>query len=399
MLPSINPVVKSIPEALSIFVNQIVYDKESRGERVYTFSLGEAFFNVPRFEVSDEDFRRGYHYSNSMGQPALRKKIAGLYHDCYKVSADPETEILISAGSKAIIYMLLKTVVADGEEVLVHEPAWLSYSEQIRLAGGICVPIPYDKSISEWERYITDKTKVIILNNPNNPSGQLYSRKELEMLYRTAEKRNLFILVDEAYSDFILPDDRFVSFASVDTGKEHCLIVNSLSKNMGLSGWRVGYAIAHADVIRQLLKLNQHIITCAPTLLQDYMAAHFEEILSVTVPQARAMAVKRKAVQDIMDEIGIRYIKGSGTFYFMIDVSGFKGTTEELVYTLLLKDNIATVPGRAYGISTSGHLRFGIGVENLEDIKKCLFVIKHYLDLPYFDGSDIRRSMEEKGIL
>jgi aspartate aminotransferase/aminotransferase len=89
MLPSINPVVKSIPEALSIFVNQIVYDKESRGERVYTFSLGEAFFNVPRFEVSDEDFRRGYHYSNSMGQPALRKKIAGLYHDCYKVSADP----------------------------------------------------------------------------------------------------------------------------------------------------------------------------------------------------------------------------------------------------------------------------------------------------------------------
>ena len=100
-----------------------------------------------------------------------------------------------------------------------------------------------------------------------------------------------------------------------------------------------------------------------------------------------------------MDEIGIRYIKGSGTFYFMIDVSDFKGTTEELVYTLLLKDNIATVPGRAYGISTSGHLRFGIGVENLEDIKKCLFVIKHYLDLPYFDGSDIRRSMEEKGIL
>ena len=205
--------------------------------------------------------------------------------------------------------------------------------------------------------------------------------------------------MDEAYSDFILPDDRFISFASVDTRKEHCLIVNSLSKNMGLSGWRVGYAIAHADVISQLLKLNQHIITCAPTLLQDYMAAHFDEILKVTVPQARAMAAKRKAAQDIMDEIGIRYIHGSGTFYFMIDVSDFKGTTEELVYSLLLNENIATVPGRAYGISTSDHIRFGIGVENLEDIKKCLLVIKHYLELPYFDASDIRRSMKEKGII
>lgn len=399
MLPSINPVVESIPEALSIFVNQIVYDKQSKGERVYTFSLGEAFFKVPRFEVSDEDFQRGYHYSNSMGQPALRKKIAEMYHDYYSVSADPETEILVSAGSKAIIYMLLKTVVSGGEEVLVHEPAWLSYSEQIRLAGGICVPIPYDKGITEWEGYITDKTKVIIVNNPNNPSGQLYSRRELERLYEIAEKYGLFVMVDEAYSDFILPGDRFISFASVDTKKEHCLIVNSLSKNMGLSGWRVGYTIAHAEVIRQLLKLNQHIITCAPTLLQDYMAAHFEEILNVTIPQAREMAVKRKAVQEIMDEVGIRYIPGSGTFYFMIDVSDFKGTTEELVYTLLLKDNIATVPGRAYGISTAGHIRFGIGVENLEDTRKCLLTIRHYLELPSFDGSGIRRSMKEKGIL
>ena len=399
MLPFINPVVESIPEALSIFVNQIVYDKKSNGERVYTFSLGEAFFDVPRFDIPDDAFQRGYHYSSSMGQPALRKKVAEMYGKYYSAKVDPDFELLISAGSKAIIYMLMKTILAEGEEALVHEPAWLSYSEQIKLAGGVCVPIPYDVDINKWESYITPKTKMIVVNNPNNPSGRLFSRCELEGLLAVAEKHGLFILVDEAYSDFILPEDSFISFASVDEKKEHCVIVNSLSKNMGLSGWRVGYAIAHRDVIKQLLKLNQHIITCAPTVLQDYMAEHFDEILEKTIPQAQEMAVKRKKVQDLMDVIGINYIKGSGTFYFMVDASTFKGTTEELVYTLLLDNNIATVPGRAYGESTAGHFRFGIGVESLEDIEKCLRIIKSYLDLPAFDPTEIREKMRKHGII
>lgn len=399
MLPKINPVVGDISEALSIFVNQIVYDKKSRGERVYTFSLGEAFFDVPRFGVSDEDFFKGYHYSNSMGQPALREKIAGMYCKYYDAKVEPSSELLVSAGSKVIIFMLMKTVLVEGDEVLVHEPAWLSYSEQIKLAGGVHVPIPYDKDIQEWETYITPKTKMIIVNNPNNPSGEMYSQKELTLLMLTAEKYGLYVLVDEAYSDFILPEDHFISFASIDVKKEHCLIVNSLSKNMGLSGWRVGYAIAHRDVIKQLLKLNQHIITCAATVLQDYMAENFDDILANTIPQAQAMAIKRKQVQDIMDEEGIQYMKGSGTFYFMVDVSDFKGTTEELVYTLLLKDNISTVPGRAYGESISRYIRFGIGVENLEDIRMCLKKIKSYLELLEFDPTDIREEMEARGII
>ncbi len=399
MLPAINPVVETIPEALSIFVNQIVYDKKTNGERVYTFSLGEAFFQVPRFEVSDASFQKGCHYSSSMGQPALRAKVADMYKKYYGADVDPAAELLISAGSKPIIFMIMKTVLAEGEEVLVHEPAWLSYSEQIKLAGGVCVPIPYDKGIEEWESYVTDRTKMIVVNNPNNPSGQLYSVDELRSLLSLAEKHGLFVLVDEAYSDFVLPGDPFVSFASIDEKKEHCLIVNSLSKNMGLSGWRVGYAIAHRDVIKQLLKLNQHIITCAPTVLQDYMADHFEEILALTIPQAQATAVKRMKAQKLMDDIGIRYMRGSGTFYFMLDVSSFKGTTEELVYSLLLNDNIATVPGRAYGESTADHIRFGIGVESLEDIEKCLRVIKSYLDMAEFDATDIRKQMKDRGIL
>ncbi len=376
MIPKLNPTVESIPEALSIFVNQLVYDKKSRGERVYTFSLGEAFFDIPRFEIDDETFQRGYHYSSSMGQPKLRERLADMYRRSYGVVADPQTEILVSCGSKPILFMVMQAVLEAGDEVLVHEPGWLSYKEQVKLAGGVHVPIPYYDDIYDWEKYLTDRSKVIVINNPNNPSGQLYSRAELEHLLRVAEEHDLFIVSDEAYSDFLMPGDSFVSMADVDPTREHTIVVNSLSKNMGMSGWRVGYTIAHKDVIAQLLKLNQHLITCAATVLQNYMADHFDEILAATLPQAVETAQKRRKVQDILDEVGIGYLKGVGTFYFLIDVSSYPGETEELVRTLLTDHNIATVPGRAYGESTAGFVRFGIGVESLEDIEKCLRVIK-----------------------
>ena len=398
MIPILNDVVKKIPEALSIYINQIVYDKKSRGERVYTYSLGEAFFDIPRFEVSDDNFKKGYHYSSSMGQKLLREKIASLYKNHYGVNVDPSKEIIISAGSKIIIFMLLQLVLSKGDEVLVPEPAWLSYKEQIKLAGGVHVGIPYNKTVFEWNHYITPKTRVIIINNPNNPSGQLYSKEELEYLLEIAQKNNLFILSDEAYSDFLNTNNKFISFASIDKTKEHCLVVNSLSKNMGMSGWRVGYAISHSDIIAQLLKLNQHLVTCAPTVLQDYMADHFDEILAYTLPQARSMADKREKVQKILDEIGIPALKGVGTFYFLLDVSEFKGTTEELVYGLLLNHNIATVPGIAYGESTKDFIRFGIGVENLEDIQNSLKIIKEYLQCSNYDSSAIYKQLSKMGI-
>lgn len=379
MIPELNKVVKSISEALSIHINQIVYDKKSQGERVYTYSLGEAFFDIPRFEISDEDWKKGYHYSGSLGQPKLRLKLADMYRSNYQSSVNADTEVLVSAGSKPLIFMVFQTILSAGDEVLVAEPAWLSYKEQIKLAGGVHVAVSYTKSVYEWAEYITPKTKAIVINNPNNPSGQLYTREEMNYLVELARQHNIFILSDEAYSDFLIKTDTFISLAQIDKSKENIIIVNSLSKNMGMSGWRVGYVIAHEQVIKQILKLNQHLITCAPTVLQNYMADNFDEILAYTRPQAVAMAEKRKKVCDILNKIGIKALKGVGTFYFLLDVSDYDGTTEELVEKLLLEHNIATVSGIAYGESTKDFIRFGIGVENLEDIEKSLKIIKSLL--------------------
>lgn len=398
MIPQLNNVVENIPEALSIYINQIVYDKKSRGERVYTYSLGEAFFDIPRFEISDKDWYSGYHYSSSMGLSNLRYKLSDLYK-IYGVSVNPENEILISAGSKCLIFMVLQTILQSGDEVLVPEPAWLSYKEQIKLAGGVHKPVPWTENVFDFEKYINSKTKAIIINNPTNPSGKLFSDKEFEFLIDLAKKHNLFILSDEAYSDFLCNEDKFMSFAAFDKTKENIIIVNSLSKNMGMSGWRVGYVIAHQNLIKQLLKLNQHIITCAPTVLQDYMAQHFEEILSYTRPQAVKMAEKRKRVIEIMKKVGIKPMNGVGTFYFLLDVSEFKGTTEELVYDLLINHNIATVPGDAYGESTSRFIRFGIGVEDEETIEKSLKIIKSFIDMKEYDNTKIVKQMKEIGII
>lgn len=398
MTPKLNPIVKSIPEALSIYINQIVYDKKSRGERVYTYSLGEAFFDIPRFQISDSDWTRGYHYSSSMGQGLLRQKLADLYGK-YGAKINPDTEVLISAGSKILIYMVLLAIIDEGDEVLVPEPAWLSYKEQIKLANGVHVPVPYTETVDNWEKYITPRTKAIIINNPTNPSGKLFSHDEFNTLLEMARQHNLFIISDEAYSDFLTPNKQFISFASIDKNHDNSIIVNSLSKNMGMSGWRVGYAVAHENVIHELLKLNQHLVTCAPTVLQDYMAEHFEEILSFTRPQAVKMAEKRHAVQQIMDKLGIKTLSGVGTFYFLIDVSSFPGSTDELVYDLLINHNIATVSGIAYGESTRDFIRFGIGVENLKDIESSLKTIKSFLEISTYDNSEIINKMKEMGLV
>ena len=397
MMPILNKIVKDIPEAMSIYVNQIVYDKKSRGERVYTYSLGEAFFDIPRFEIPDTDWYTGYHYSSSMGNGDLRKKISQMYKK-YNVDVNPENEICISAGSKVLIFMVLQTILSSGNEVIVPEPAWLSYKEQIKLAGGKHIAVPYTKNVYDWENYITSNTKAIIINNPTNPSGKLFSNTEFEFLIQLAKKYNLFIICDEAYSDFLCPKDAFYSFAKFDKNKENTIIVNSLSKNMGMSGWRVGYVISHKDLVKQILKLNQHIVTCAPTVLQNYMAKHFEEILSYTRPQAIQMAEKRKRVLDIMNQIGIKAMDGVGTFYFLLDVSQFHGTTKELVYDLLINHNIATVPGAAYGESVDGFIRFGIGIENEETIQESLKLIKSFLDMPQYDNTKIKQQMKELGV-
>lgn len=384
--------VDNIPDALSIRFNQFVYDLKRAGEDVVVLSLGEAFFEIPLFDFNKLDVSKTYHYSDSRGIPELRAKIADYYRRYYGATVDPASELLISAGSKPIIYMALLCAVDPGDEVLIHEPGWLSYQEHARLIGATPRFIPYDSPVEKFEEYFTPRTRVMVINNPNNPAGRLYSRSDLEVIYRACRARGIYLLIDEAYSDFVL-DDGFVSMVAVAPDKDGVIVINSLSKNMGMSGWRIGYLIASPPFVNAVLKTNQHIITCAPTILLHYCATYFDRIIGVTLPQVREVVKKRARVAKMMDQLSLERLSGGTTFYFFVNIGSFPGTSDDFAMKLLFEQSIAVVPGSAYGESTDRFIRVSIGTESEERIWEALQTIHAQTRLREFDPDELRRKV------
>jgi aspartate aminotransferase/aminotransferase len=388
--------VNDIPEALSIYINQIVYDLRRNGQTVTVLSLGEAYFAVPWFGFDDLDIEKCNHYSDSRGLPELREKLAKFYGEQYAAAVDPQREILITAGSKFAIFMAMQTILNPGDEVAIQEPAWLSYQEQVRLVGGVPKFVRYNEPIDRFWRSFTPKTKLLILNNPNNPAGRTYTEPELIDLYEQCRSNGVYLLIDEAYSDF-LANDTFHSLAAIAPEKHGAIVVNSLSKNMGISGWRVGYLIGQRDFVDQCLKVNQHLITCAPTILLHYLARHFDEITAVTLPQAQETARKRERVQRVLDQIGLRCMAGSATFYFFVSIEDYPGTALDFALTLLLEDGIAVVPGSAYGDSTGRFIRISIGTESEERISAALEAIRRRISTKSHDRARLYNLMSDAG--
>ena len=384
--------VKSIPEALSVYMNNVVYAMKRRGDPIKVLSLGEAFFDIPMFPFEKIDFKSGYHYSESRGMPELRDIVAKYYTTKYHAPVKSEDEILISAGSKPLIYMAFQTVLNPGDEVLIHEPAWLSYPEEIKLASGIPKFIPYDCPIEKFEEFFTDKTRMLVICNPNNPAGRIYEKAELEKLYAMCRPKGIYILVDEAYSDFVI-DNNFTSMINVVPDKDGVIVVNSLSKNLGISGWRIGYVISSPEVIYNVLKLNQHLITCPATLLSMYVAHYFNDIVKVTLPQVKEVVEKRRIITDYMREIGLVPLEGAATFYIFVNIGDYMYSSMDLGLYLLMKYGISVVPGLAYGQSTDRFIRIGVGAESLDDIKACLRTIKRVIDYNEFDNDFIESEL------
>lgn len=381
-IPKLHPshVVNDTSEAMSIKYNTRVYELREKKEDVIVLSLGEAFFDIPLHRFDDLPFPEIYHYSHSRGIPELRTELERYFQSEYEVQFDPNREIIITAGSKIAIFMALLSVTNPGDEVLFHEPAWVSYTEQIRLCYGKPIGIPYDVEVFDFERFITKRTKCIIINNPNNPRGRLYTLPELAHLHSLARKHGLYVLSDEAYSDFLLDSKRFVSMANLDIKKSHTIVVNSISKNFGISGWRLGYVISNAELISQMLKLNQHLVTCPATILEYYIAKHFQEIIAVTKPQMRAVVEKRNRVAASLGDYGLTALPGDSTFYLFVSIGSTSLTSEQFCDELLDRYRVCVVPGIGYGDSCDRFVRVGIGTESEERIARGLRSMRELID-------------------
>jgi aspartate aminotransferase/aminotransferase len=378
-MPTFSRVVTDAEEAMSIKYNTMVYDLQSEGVEVLVMSLGEAFFDIPLLPMDDLPYPAVNHYSNSRGIPELRQRLSSYFAVEYGVDFDPASEILITAGSKAAIHMTLMSILDPGDEVLYSEPGWVSYPEQIKLCYGIPVSMPFDNAVSDYETHITEKTRAIIVTSPHNPRGLVLTETELRDLVALAKKHDLWLLSDEAYSDFLL-DGSFVSAGRLDPAKERVVVFNSMSKNFGISGWRLGYVIANQQLINRVLTVNQHLITCPATILEYYLAHHFDSLIEITKPQIRNVVEVREQLARYMSEIGLSALPGGATFYFFVSLGDSELRSEEFATRLLYEQHISVVPGVGYGASCDSFVRVSVGTASLEENMRGLAAIKALID-------------------
>lgn len=373
-------VVENSIQAVSIRYNNRVYEMQQKGMDVTVLSLGEAFFDIPLFSFDDVPMPAAYHYTHSRGTPGLRQNLKKYFENHFEFSFNPDKEIVVTAGSKIAIHMAMMALINPGDEVIIHEPAWVSYPEQIKLCYGVPVQIPYHETVFNFEKYITNRTKLIIINSPNNPTGKLFTIEELSHLNSLAKKYNLFILSDEAYSDFTVKNEQFISLGNLDRTFSHSIIVNSISKNYGISGWRLGYIVTNEKLTDQILKLNQHLITCPPSILQYYIEKNFDKIIKITKPQILAVVEKRNKVLEFLQNQGLEALPGTATFYLFVSIAPTKLSSEEFCSRLLDEKKICVVPGSGYGKSCDQFVRVSIGTESMERIENGIIQIKKLVD-------------------
>jgi aminotransferase len=371
--------VEDVATAMSIRFNNYGNAMKAAGEDVTICSFGEAYFDIPLYPFDTLPFPQLYHYSDSRGLPGLRQKLAAYYDRQYGVPVDAASEIMVTAGSKLGVHMSFMALLEPGDEVVVPEPAWVSYSEQVRLCHGNPTMVPQDVPVTELGSWVTPRTRAIVICSPQNPTGRVYTRDELRYLHDVAKEHGIYLLSDEAYSDFVSTEP-FVSCGLDDPEKEHTIICNTMSKGWGLSGWRIGYLISNARVMEQLLKISQHLMTCPATILEQYLERHFDDILAITKPQIREVVEKRAELGRYMDEIGISYMDGSATFYFFVSIAPSSLGSEPFCMRLLHERKVVAVPGVGYGKSCDGHIRVGIGTESMDRMKAALRAIKALID-------------------
>jgi aspartate aminotransferase/aminotransferase len=374
-MPRLSKIVQTAQQAMSIKYNNRMYEMKQAGRKVVVLSLGEAFFDIPLKDFSDLPMPDSYHYSHSRGIPQLRKRIADYYFREYGVPVDADREILITSGSKAVIHFVMMSVIDPGDEVLMHEPLWVSYPEQARLCYGVPVQIPYQAGIEDYAKFLTPRTKVLVVNNPCNPRGSVLGHEQMEQLMQITRDNDLLLLADEGYSEFV-KDSKFRSFGALDARKKHVAVCNSISKNFGMSGWRIGYVIAHPELVDQVLKVNQHLVTCPATILEHYVERHFEDILHVTRPQIRNVVEKRQAVARYVGEIGLKSLEGNATFYLFLSVAPSALGSEAFCDRLLDEHGVCVVPGIGYGASCDSFVRISVGTEPMDQIRWALDRIK-----------------------
>lgn len=343
---------------------------------------GEPDFDTPAHirEAAKKALDEGYtHYTYTAGLPELRAAIAEKLMKENNIKADPETEITVTVGGFAAIFATLQAVINPGDEVIIPEPVWPSYEGFVKLAGGKPVLFQlkspnYSMNTDLLKENITEHTKMVIINTPNNPTGETYKRKELSALASIAKKHDFLVIADEVYEKIIFDDARHFSIASFAGMKERTVTVNSFSKTYAMTGWRIGYVVANKQITVGLRRIHSYTVSCVSPVLQKAAFTALTDSQDCVKQMVKEYKERRDIAVEALNNIwGFQCAKPKGTFYLFPDIQGVRLPSVKLAELMLREARVAAIPGSAFGRSGEGHLRMSIAVSRndlLEAIKR-----------------------------
>ena len=352
---------------------------EMNDKDVISLGVGEPDFDTP-WHVRDEGIYslekgRTFYTSNS-GLKELREEICNYLDRRYQVSYDWHHETIVTVGGSEGIDIAMRAMLDPGDEVLIPQPSYVSYEPCAILAGGKPVIIElkaeneFRLTPEELLEYITDKTKILVLPYPNNPTGAIMERADLEKIAEIVMEKDIFVLSDEIYSELSYKGDH-VTIASIPGMKERTILINGFSKAYAMTGWRLGYACGPREIIEQMTKIHQFAIMCAPTTSQ-YAAVEAMRNGDADVATMRAAYdQRRRYLVNAFKEMGLECFEPYGAFYIFPCIKEFGMTSEEFAERFLKEEKVAVVPGTAFGDSGEGFLRISYAY-SLQNLKAAL---------------------------
>ncbi len=349
---------------------------EASGVDVVHFEIGEPDFDTPRNikEAAKRALDEGYtHYTPSQGIPELREAIAEHERDYKGIPVDP-SRVVVSPGAKVMIMFALQVLVNEGDEVIYPDPGYTAYKGLIMLAGGKPVPLElraeegFEVNAERLESLVTSNTKLIILNSPGNPTGNISRKHELDEIARIALERNLYVISDEVYSRIIY-DGEHLTIASIPGMMERTVIVDGFSKTYAMTGWRLGYGIMPEEMVRPLVRLQSNSVSCATAFVQK---AGVEALRGDQGPVEEMVAEFRRRRDRIFELLGeiphVKARKSEGAFYVFLDIRELGMSSREFASYLLEKHGVCLLPGDLFGERGEGYVRisYATSMENIE---------------------------------
>ncbi|CEG13922.1 Aspartate aminotransferase [groundwater metagenome] len=363
------------------------FDLAQKEKDIITLGIGEPDFDVPE-KIKDSAIRaieNSYnHYTSNYGLLELREKISKKLRKFNKISADSEKEILITSGSSEGLDLAFRTLVNPNDEILIPSPSYVSYIPTTLLSGGIPVVVPaYEKDEfrllpEEIEKRLTKRTKCIVLASPNNPTGAVLRRKDIEEIADIAMKNDLFVISDELYEYLIYDNEEHFSIASIPEMKERTITVNGFSKSYAMTGLRLGYVAASEEIIEGMMKIHQYGMLCAPSISQ-YAALEFENCEKDVKAMAEIYEMRRNLLYKRLNEIdGISAVKPKGAFYIFPNIKQSRLSSENFAERLLKEAKVVVIPGNIFGKDGEGYVRISYSTST-ENIEKALERIEKFM--------------------